>query len=178
MSKILVISTSLRDGNSEALAREFARGAKEAGHDVQLITLRGKKIAFCHGCMACMKTGRCAIDDDANEITRLVHDADVVCYASPIYYYEMAGQMKTLLDRMNALYDSDYRFRDIYMLTTAAEDAPQTPRRAVTGLTGWIDCFERARLAGTLFVGGVSDPGDIQGNPGLQQARELGAGVK
>ncbi len=41
-------------------------------------------------------------------------------FATPIYYYEMSGKMKTMLDRANPLYDSDYRFRDIYLLASAA----------------------------------------------------------
>ena len=57
-----------------------------------------------------------------------VLNVDVVCWATPIYYYEMSGQMKTLIDRMNAMYPKDYRFRDIYLLTTAAEDEESTPK--------------------------------------------------
>lgn len=62
MKKVLVISTSLRHGsNSEALANEFVRGAREAGHDVEMISLRGKEIRFCQGCLACQKTQKCVI---------------------------------------------------------------------------------------------------------------------
>ena len=67
--------------------------------------------------------------------------ADVIAFATPIYYYEMAGQLKTMLDRANALYSLDYAFRDIYVLSTAAEDEEHVPERAVAGVTGWIDCF-------------------------------------
>lgn len=179
MKNILVISTSLRaHSNSEALADEFARGASEAGHKVEKITLRDKDIRFCKGCLACQKTQRCVINDDAPAIVEKMHDADVIAFASPIYYYEMSGQMKTLLDRANPLYPSDYRFRDIYMLTSAAEDETATPERAVTGLTGWIDCFEKARLAGTVFAGGVNDPGEIKNHPALTEAYELGKDIK
>ena len=83
--------------------------------------------------------------------------ADVVCWATPIYYYEMSGQMKTLIDRMNAMYEMDYQFRDVYLLSTAADDDEPTPKRAETGLTGWIDCYPKSRLAGTLFCGGVNN---------------------
>ena len=102
--------------------------------------------------------------------------ADVICWATPIYYYEMSGQMKTLIDRMNAMNEQDYQFRDIYLLTTAAEEAA-TPKRAETGLTGWIDCYPKSRLAGTLFCGGVNDAREIEGNPKLQEAYELGKHV-
>ena len=62
-------------------------------------------------------------------------------------------------------------------ITTAAEDEPQVPQRAVSGLTGWIDCFERARLAGTVFAGGVNDMGEIEGHKALSEAYELGKTV-
>lgn len=128
MKNVLIISSSLRRGsNSEVLAEEFARGAADAGNKVELISLRNKDIRFCCGCLACQKTQKCVITDDANAIVAKMHDADVIAFATPIYYYEMSGQLKTLLDRANPLYPSDYRFRDIYMLTSAAEDDESTP---------------------------------------------------
>lgn len=178
MKKVLVISTSLRNhSNSHAIAEEFARGASEAGNEVELISLQNKEIKFCHGCLACQKTGKCVIKDDAPEIVAKMHDADVIAFATPIYYYEMSGQMKTLLDRANPLYGSDYHFTDIYMLTSAAEDEQETPSRAITGLGGWIDCFERASLKDSVFGGGVNDPGEIKGHRALDEAYELGKSI-
>ena len=179
MKKVLVISSSLRlRSNSEALADEFIRGAAEAGNEVEKITLKDKEIHFCKGCLNCQKTQKCVIKDDAPAIVEKMHDADVIVFATPIYYYEMSGQMKTLLDRANALFDSDYAFQDIYMLTAAAENEPDVPERAVSGLTGWIDCFERASLAGTVFAGGVNGTGEIKGHPALQEAYDMGAAIK
>lgn len=176
---VLVISTSIRrDSNSDRLAAEFARGAREAGNRVEEISLKDKSIAFCRGCLACQKTQRCVMRDDADLIAQKMLVADIVAFASPIYYYEMCGQMKTLLDRMNPLFSADYAFRDVYMLTCAADNAPQTPERAVSGLTGWIDCFEKASLAGTVFAGGVTDIGEIAGHPALQTAYDMGKSVR
>ena len=164
--KVVVISTSLRAGsNSHALAEQFAEGAKSAGHEVELISLRGKEIKFCIGCLKCQETGACVLN------------SDVVCWATPIYYYEMSGQMKTLIDRMNAMYPKDYKFRDIYLLTTAAEDEEFTPKRAESGLQGWIDCYEKCTLKAHLFCGGVNDPKEISGNAKLQEAYELGKNI-
>lgn len=175
MKKVLIISSSLRlHSNSEALADEFARGALETGHKVEKVMLRGKNIRFCKGCLACQKTQQCVITDDAPEIVNKMLNADVIVFATPIYYYEMSGQLKTLLDRANPLYSSDYRFREIYMLTAAAENEAYVPERAVSGLTGWIDCFEKARLAGTVFAGGVNEPGETAGHPSLQLAYAMG----
>ncbi len=178
MKKVIVISTSLRPGsNSDMLADRFIEGAKAAGNEVEKISLAGKTIQFCKGCLGCQKLGRCVIDDDVNSIMAKVVNADVVCWATPIYYYEMSGQMKTLIDRMNAMYELDYRFRDVYLLTTAAEDEATTPQRAEAGLTGWTDCYPKSRLAGTLFCGGVNEPHEIEGHPKLQSAYELGKSI-
>ena len=178
MKRVIVISTSLRRGsNSDMLAERFAAGAKNAGHEVEKLTLVGKDIQFCRGCMACQKLGRCVIQDDVNAIMARVLESDVVVWATPIYYYEMSGQMKTLIDRMNAMYEQDYRFRDVYLLTTAAEDETETPKRAEAGLTGWTDCYPKCRLAGTLFCGGVNDAREIEGNPKLDEAYAMGQRV-
>ena len=203
MKKVIVISTSLRRGsNSDILADKFVEGAKSAGNEVEKISLVGKDIQFCKGCFGCQKAaiereqnqaclnsaereqarpkvklGKCVIKDDVNDIMAKVLEADVVCWATPIYYYEMSGQMKTLIDRMNAMYSQDYKFRDVYLLTTAAEDEEFVPKRAEAGLTGWIDCYPKSRLAGTLFCGGVNDAREIEGNSKLQEAFELGKGV-
>lgn len=179
MSKnVLVISTSLRrNSNSHALAEEFAKGAKEAGHQVELISLIGRQIEYCVGCFSCQRTGQCVIEDDANLIAEKMLKADVVCYATPIYYYEMSGQMKTLLDRMNPLFSADYKFRDVYMLSTAADDGPHVADRAVNGLEGWIECFAKAELAGSLFAGGVTGPGEITNHPALAKAYDMGKNI-
>ena len=155
---VLVISTSLRPtSNSDALAREFARGAAVAGHSVEVVSLRGKKIEFCRGCFACQKTGKCVIKDDMNEIVPKMERADVLVFATPIYYYEMSGQMKTLLDRGNPLFVADYKFREVYLLCSAAEDEDFVPQRAKSGLEGWVECFPKAKLAGMVFGGGVTE---------------------
>jgi hypothetical protein len=96
--KILVISASLRNGsNSDMLADEFMRGALESGNKAEKITLRGKSINFCKGCLACQKTGKCVINDDMAEILPKMQQADVICFASPVYFYDMCGQLKTFL---------------------------------------------------------------------------------
>ena len=179
MSKVLVISTSLRaKSNSDILAERLIAGAKDAGHEVEHISLKGKKISFCIGCMACQKMQKCVLKDDAVEIAEKAKEADTLVFVTSIYYYEMSGQMKTLLDRMNPLYSADYKFRKVYMLSTATEDEETTPVKAVTGLQGWVDCFEKAELAGSLFCGGISDPGEAAGKEiELQEAYGFGRSI-
>ena len=179
MSKnVLIISSSPRKGgNSETLAASFAKGAEEAGHKVETIYLREKKYGFCKGCLACLKLGHCVIDDDAVEIAARMHDADVLVFATPVYYYSVSGQLKTMLDRANPLFDSDYSFTKAYLLATAAEDGEETVEGTIKAVQGWVDCFERCELAGTVFAGGVNGVGDIAGHPTLEEAYKIGKSI-
>lgn len=141
--KVLIISTSPhKNGNSEALADAFLKGAVDGGNTAEKMLT-----------------------------------TDVLVFATPIYYYEMSGQMKTMLDRANPLFPADYAFRDIYLLSTAAEDEEGVDARAISGLEGWIECFPKARLAGTVFAGGVSGVGEIDGHFSLKKAYEMGKAV-
>ena len=82
--------------------------------------------------------------------------------------------MKTMIDRANPLYTADYRFTDVYLLASAAEDDPATVDGTETVVRGWTDCFERATLRGVVFAGGVTAKGDIVGHKALAEAREMG----
>ena len=179
MSKnVLIISSSPRKGgNSETLAASFAKGAEEAGRKVETVYLRKKNYSFCKGCLACLKLGHCVIDDDAVEIAARMHDADVLVFATPVYYYSVSGQLKTMLDRANPLFDSDYAFTKAYLLAAAAEDGEETVEGTVKAVQGWVDCFERCELAGTVFAGGVNGVGDIAGHPTLEEAYQMGKEV-
>ena len=128
--------------------------------------------------MACLEGPVCAQRDDANAIVEKMGRADVICFATPVYYYEMAGQMKTLLDRANPLFSADYAFRDIYLLTASAEEADSASDGAVHGLEGWIACYEKARLAGVVRGGGANAPGEMaQLTDKLAAAHEMGRNV-
>lgn len=180
MSKqVFILSTSPRKaGNSAALAEQFAAGAREAGHQVERISLSGKSIGFCRGCLACQQTHQCVIRDDMDGILEKMLRADVIVFATPIYFYEMCGQMKTLLDRTNPLFPQDYAFRDIYLLASAAEPEESAVDGAVNGLNGWIACFEKVRLCGVVRGVGTTDAGDMANCPALLHAAcEMGRKV-
>ena len=173
--KVLIISSSPRkNGNSETLAASFAKGAQEAGHQVETVYLREKQYGFCKGCFACLKLGHCVIKDDAVEIAAKMHDADVLVFATPVYYYSVSGQLKTMLDRANPLFDTDYAFTKAYLLATAAEDEPETVSGTIKAVQGWVDCFPLCQLVKTVFAGGVNAVGDIVGHPALEQAYQTG----
>lgn len=178
--KILVISTSPRmGGNSELLADAFIKGASEAGHKAEKICLYDRAIKFCKGCLACRQTENCIIHDDAAEIVNYIRQADVLVFATPIYFYEMSGQMKTLLDRTNPLFSAEYAFREVYLIAASADEDESSMDGAVKGLEGWISCFEHAHLAGVIRGVGADKKGEIEKLPEiLNAAYELGKNVK
>lgn len=179
MKKVLIITASLRpNSNSGILADKFAKGAASADNEVEKISLINKEINFCRGCLSCQNNQSCIIDDDAIEITQKMLTADVIAFATPVYYYAMAGQLKTLLDRANSLFASDYTFRDIYLLATAAEAEQSAVEGTISDMNGWVSCFAKAELKCTIFGGGVTAAGEIKNSAAvLQEAYELGKNI-
>ena len=179
MKKVIILSTSLhKNSNSDALARAFEKGAREAGNEVEYVSLVGKTVGACIGCLTCQRTQKCVLRDDAADIAARIGNADVVAFATPVYYYTVCGQMKTLLDRCNPLFSSAYRFRDVYLLATAADNAERAMDTPVRELQGWLDCFEKARLAGVLRGVGLTNGGEAAAQPELlRNAYEMGKGV-
>ena len=91
----------------------------------------------------------------------------------------MAGQMKTLLDRLNPLFPSEYAFRDIYMIATATENEESAFEKAYSGLKGWVDCFEKAELKDIVTDGGISAPNEAGNHKNaMQKATSLERGCK
>lgn len=176
MSKnVLIIASSPRkNGNSNRLAEEFKKGAESAGNKVEIVYLYDKNIGFCRGCLACQKTKKCVIKDDANEIVEKMKGADVIVWTTPIYYYEMSGRMKTMIDRSNPLFTDEYAFRDIYLLATAADSGEYSMDGAIKGLQGWIDCYDKTDLKGVIKGLGLEGIGDAESSPALKEAYEMG----
>lgn len=177
--KVLIISTSLRNNaNSEILAKETERGAKDAGHDVELVTLKDKDIKFCKGCLACQRLGHCVINDDANEITDKMKEADVIVWATPIYYYEMSGQMKTMIDRANPLFATGHKFKEVYLIATAADASKGVVQTVLNGLNGWIACFSGVKLCGYIDGCGLEAPNEANNNKLLlEEAYNMGKNI-
>lgn len=177
--KIVIISTSLRNNsNSDILANEFLKGAENEGHFVEKINLKDKKIAFCKGCLACQINKKCIIKDDADEIFEKVKKADVIVWATPVYYYSMSGQMKTLIDRLNPLFVSNYKFKDVYLIATAAEANESAINGTITGLKGWIECLDKTNLKGIIKAVGVCNAKDVNNFKNyLSKAYEMGKAV-
>lgn len=169
---ILIISASSRaKSNSHALCLEVAKGAEEAGNKVEVIRLADKKIGFCKACNACQKLGKCVIDDDACVIVEKICKADAVVFGTPVYYFSIAGQLKTLFDRCLMKWPEP-KGKPYYLVATMAADMDWDLVKAP--LQGFVDCFEGATIAGFIKAGGVFEQGDVLNTKFMGEAYELG----
>lgn len=179
MSKnVVIISSSPRKGgNSDTMADEFLRGAVEAGNTVEKINIRDMELKFCIGCLSCQRTGKCVLRDDMNALYDTVQRADILVFATPVYYYGMTGQLKTFLDRLNPLFSKDNSFKEIYVLMSAAEDEDSAMDGTINGVQCWIDCFDGVVIKEVLRGIGLTDPRDIDKTDFKRQAYEMGKAV-
>lgn len=177
--KVLILSSSpRRGGNSDTLCNEFMRGAVESGNEVEKIFLRDKVIHPCLGCSVCSRDKKsCPQKDDAAEVIGKMLQADVIVMATPVYFYAMSAQMKTLIDRCCGPY-TEMSNKEFYFIATAAEDDPAIMDRIIANFMGFLDCLENPVIKGSLFCGGVWHMGEIKGNPALEKAYEMGRSVE
>ena len=90
----------------------------------------------------------------------------------------MTGQLKTFLDRMSPIYDTEHRFRDVYLLATAADMEIEAVDGAIKEIKGWVECFEEVKLVGVVCGTGASEIGDIEKRPEkLKEVYNLGKNV-
>lgn len=178
MKKVIVVtSTPRKGGNSEILAQKFAEGAQAAGNEVLFVNVRDIGLQYCTGCMYCKSHDKCVLGDGMNALYTQFQNADVLAFATPVYYYSVSGQLKTFLDRLNPLYPRDNKFKDVYLLATAAEDEESAMDGAATAVQGWIDCFDGVQLKGVLRGIGVDGKGEINGTDFPAKAYEMGKNV-
>lgn len=176
--KILVISASpRRGGNSDTLCGEFIRGAREAGSEAEKIFLRSKKIGYCTGCGACNSTHKCVQQDDMAEILDKMVQADVIVMATPVYFYTMDAQMKTLIDRTVPRY-TEIADKDFYFIVTAADTDQAAMERVISGFRGFTeDCLPNPHEKGIIYGTGAWQIGEIKNSPAMREAYEMGRQV-
>lgn len=153
------------------------RGAVEVGHQVEKVFLRDKTINSCQGCEVCSTCKKtCPQRDDAAEVIGKMLSADVIVMSTPVYFYAMSAQMKTLIDRCCGLY-TEMKDKVFYFIATAAEDDERIMDRIVANFMGFLDCLENPTVKGTLFCGSVWHAGDIKDHPKQREAYEMGKRV-
>ena len=180
MSKIvLILSGSPRKGgNSDLLCDEFLRGAKEAGNDVEKIRVAEKKIGYCTGCYYCQKSGGvCAKKDDMPELLQKMIDADVIVLASPVYFYSIDAQLKTVIDRTVARW-LEVKNKEFYYIATCADKEKASLERTLECFRGYAACVEGAVEKGVVYGCGAYGIGEIKETPAFAEAHKMGKSIR
>jgi multimeric flavodoxin WrbA len=182
MKVLGIYGSPRREGNSDVLMKAFLQGAAASGALVEEIFLREKKISPCLEIYHCFKDGTCPIKDEMRGIYDQLVEADIVALASPVFFYSVSAQAKTLIDRTQALWARRYVLKDDFpgghrqgvLLCTAATKG----RLLFVGsrlVTKYFFDAINVRYAAEILVRGVDEKGAINDRPEeLEKARDLG----
>jgi multimeric flavodoxin WrbA len=176
--KVLVLSSSpRRGGNSDLLCDEFIKGAEEAGNQTEKIFIRNKKINYCVACDVCQGNGgTCIQKDDMAEVLDKMIAVDIIVMATPVYFYTMDAQMKTVIDRTVSRY-TEIKNKELYFIITAADGSKQAMERTIEGFRGFTSCLSKVKEKGIIYGTGAWKVGDIIGSKVMDQAYEMGKAV-
>jgi len=176
--KVVVLSGSPRKGgNSDMLCDQFLEGVQKAGHQAEKIFIREMNINYCTGCGTCFnRTKPCPQKDDMAGVLDKMISADVIVMATPIYFYTMNGQMKTLIDRTCARY-TEITDKDFYFIMTAADGNKRSMERTMEEFRGFTSCLEGAKEKGVVYGTGVWEKGEVIDKPLMKEAFQMGFSI-
>lgn len=179
---ILVLTGSpRRNGNSDQLADAFITGALSIGHNVTRFDAGRKKIGGCIACKTCWNREKpCSFQDDFNELAPLLEAADVIVFATPIYWFNFPAQIKAAIDKMNVYLVKSCRrplkIKESLLLVCGADEGMdifegiKVTYRQIAKYMNWED-------KGVLTVPEVSEKGDINATDALVKAEEYGKSI-
>lgn len=175
--KILVLTGSPRKkGNSNTLAENFIKGAAEKGHEIVRFDAAEKEVHPCIACNSCGMDGPCVFDDDFEFVREHIINADLVVFATPMYYFGISAQLKAVIDRFYALNGQIHVHKKAVLLMTYANNSRQNELPIVTyyeellSYLGWED-------AGRVIAPGVWTEGSVQHTKYPAMAYELGKSI-
>lgn len=172
--KILVITGSPRkNGNSNTLADNFIKGAKENGHNVIRFDSAFKNVHPCIACNKCGMDGDCVYNDDFNFIKENIVDSDMVVFATPMYYFGISAQLKAVIDRFYSINGKIHTPKKSALILTYADTSAKEAEpikkhyEVLLNYLGWTD-------AGQIIASGVWTEGSVNNTNFPKQAYELG----
>ena len=176
--KVLILSGSpRRGGNSDTLCDSFAKGSIESGNETEKIFIRDKKIEYCIGCYHCTQhNGKCVFEDDMNSLLDKILEADVVVLSSPVYFYSIDAQLKTVIDRCVARW-TEITNKEFYFIMTAAEDSDTVMDGTIACMNGFVSCCSGSEVKGMILGKGLYDYGEATESKYLQEAYDMGRSI-
>lgn len=176
--RVLVISSSpRRGGNTDLLADEFVRGAKEAGGEVEKVFLADLNLEFLteEGANQPLNVPR---DSETGQLVEKFLAADVLCMASPTYYMNVNDRMKTFIDATFLAWgDERMGNKEYYYITACAQNADETAEWCLNGFRGFVMCMPNPTERGSVKAIAMGRPGAVAGTQYMQQAYQLGLSI-
>ena len=181
MKKILIIlGGGRKKGNTAQLVDAFMKGAMEAGHATELISLNQLQVNGCIGCNACRYGKPCVQKDDFNSLVPKILEADLLVFASPLYFWTISSKIKAFIERFYCIAQKDdnpplgryekYPVHDCALLMTSADDFFWTFEQAVSYYQFTMVNYIGFHNKGMLLAGGC---GDTNGRPGIGKTDHL-----
>lgn len=175
MNILIVSGSPRRGGNTDIMAETFREEAAKNGHQAELISLSGKKIAPCLGCQYCFShDGQCVQKDDMAQLLEMVDKADLLVLASPIYWFDVSAQLKCFIDRLYARGKKGFHHNQAALLLDSASpgvyDAAISQYKAICAYLKWED-------KGIITIPGMKQKGDMAQNADLDKVRQLARGL-
>lgn len=169
---VLVLSASpRRGGNTDLLCDEFVRGAREAGGYVEKIFLDDYKIDFFHECHE-HSADSVSADDQAPLIIEKMTKADIIVLSSPVYYMNIDGQLKALMDRCYR--NKGLGGKEFYYITACADAEDSTAETAIFAFRGFVVCLPEPVERGMVKAVGIGRKGAVEQSQYMQEAYNLG----
>lgn len=178
MKIAVLMGSPNKNGSTALLSEEFARGAREAGHTVEIIDAAHARIHACAGCVRCGYDGPCAQKDGMDAIRAQILAADMLVFATPLYYYGMSAQLKTLLDRFCAFNGSLQRKRMRSALLAVAWNSDDWTFEALMAHYRTLTRYLNLTDMGAVLGHGCGTPSMTRRSPFPRQAYELGRGLR
>lgn len=170
---ILILSSSPRlEGNSRVLCQALSSGAAAVGHETKILDVAHMRIHPCTGCQYCYQhSNQCIIHDDMDLIWKQIDWADVIVFASPIYFFNVSAQLKLVIDRLYSRYSTMHPNESVLLLSSA--DSASVIQPVCLAYQKMAACCH-LKDRGVVCASHVWEPGDIQEHPALRQAYDLG----
>ena len=178
MKIVVLIGSPNRNDSTNMIAREFEKGALKAGHQVVMIDVAHANVGVCGGCVACGYEGPCVKKDDMEIIKKEILSADMLVFATPLYYYGMTSQLKTIIDRFCAINASLQRkhmksalLADAWNSDSWTFDALVSHYKTLVRYLNFQDC-------GMILGIGCGTPGMTARSIYIKNAYDLGKSLK
>lgn len=183
MKKILIVlGGGRRKGNTEQLTEAFAKGVREAGHQVECVSLSQIEVKSCLGCNACRYEKPCIQKDGFRELIPKIKGTDCIVFASPLYFWSISSRLKAFIERFYCIAQEDsnpplgryekYPVKDCALLMTSADDFFWTFEQAISYYQFTLIRYIGFKDKGMVLAGGC---GNTNGAPNIQNTAHLEA---